>query len=145
MNSRFTRGVAGLLLVGAIFIGYWGLVISQQPTPVTETVSQPTAPLVALVHDVLPLVSLTVAELARRAAAALTVVLAVPEERRLTRYWAGGNDSSANFYATNSHLFQFTPLALGSASKGLARNDTVATLHPGIEVIRGNHASQQTP
>lgn len=45
----------------------------------------------------------------------------------------------------NSHLFQFTQLALGSASKGLAINDTVATLHPGIEVIRGNQASQQTP
>lgn len=315
MNSRFTMGLAGLLLVGAIFVGYWGLVLSQQPAPVTETVSQPAAPVmvekvvataedqtrqpvVVLVRDVPPFVPLTAADLAleklrsapagslgsidqavgrtpwrhlsagtwlsddsfeaggplarmirsneralavavdevigvagqlspgdsvdvmlflrqdttnlqqsaqivvpamrvlsvgeqlgltndgkpasptastaeklkqdQRRAAARTVVLAVPEqllsrlmlatqvgtlrlavrsseERRLTHYWAGENDSSANLYATNSHLFQFTQLALGSASKGLARNDTVATLHPGIEVIRGNQASQQTP
>lgn len=315
MNSRFTMGMAGLLLVGAILVGYWGLVLSQQPAPVTETVSQPAAPVVVekvvataedqtrqpvvvLVRDVPPFVPLTAADLAleklrsapagslssieqaigrtpwrplsagtwlsddsfeaggplarmirsneralavavdevigaagqlspgdyvdvmlflrqdttnlqhsaqivvpamrvlsvgeqlgltndgkpasptastaeklkqdQRRAAARTVVLAVPEqllsrlmlatqvgtlrlavrsseERRLTRYWAGENASSANLHATNSHLFQFTQLALGSASKGLARNDTVATLHPGIEVIRGNQASQQTP
>jgi hypothetical protein len=111
MNGRFTMGLAGLLLlVGAIVVGcYWGL-LSQQPAP-----------------DVPTFVPLTAADLV------------------LERYWAGENDSSANFYATHSHLFQFTQLALGSASKGLARNDTVATLHPGIEVIRGNQAPQQTP
>lgn len=315
MNSRFTMGLAGLLLVGAILVGYWGLVLSRQPAPVTESVNQPTAPVmvekvvasaedqtrqpvVVLVHDVPPFVPLTAADLAveklrsapagslnrldqavgrtpwrhlgagtwlsddsfeaggplarmirsneralavavdeviaaagqlspgdyvdvmlflrqdttnlqrsaqivvpamrvlsvgeqlglsndgkpasptastaeklkqdQRRAAARTVVLAVPEqllsrlmlatqvgtlrlavrsieERRLTRYWAGENDSSANLLAANSHLFQFTQLALGSTSKGLARNDTVTTLHPGIEVIRGNQASQQTP
>jgi len=33
MNSRVTMGLAGLLLLGAVFFGYWGLVLSRQPAP----------------------------------------------------------------------------------------------------------------
>lgn len=132
MNSRFVMGLAGLLLVGAILVGYWGLVLSQQTAPITETVSQPAAPVV--VEKVVA----TAEDLTRQPSVAL--VRDVPPFVPLT-----ASVSSADLYATNSHLFQFTQLALGSASKGLARNDTVATLHQGIEVIRGNQASQQTP
>ncbi|MDR9752286.1 Flp pilus assembly protein CpaB [Pseudomonas sp. SZMC_28357] len=84
MNSRFTMGLAGLLLVGAIIVGYWGLVLSRQPTPVVEA-SPPSAPLttanvidktvataedqtrqpvVVLLHDVPPFTPLTAADLA---------------------------------------------------------------------------------
>ena len=84
MNSRFTMGLAGLLLVGAIIVGYWGLVLSRQPTPVVET-PPPSAPLttanvidktvataedqtrqpvVVLLHDVPPFTPLTAADLA---------------------------------------------------------------------------------
>jgi hypothetical protein len=96
MSRRFTMGLAGLLLVGAIFVGYRGLILSHQPAPIAETVIQPAAPV------------------------------------------------AANLYATNCHLFQFTQLALGAASKGLAKHDPVAALRPAIEIIRGNQASQQS-
>jgi pilus assembly protein CpaB len=112
MSSRFTMGLAGLFLVGAIFVGSWGLVLSHQPAPVTETVSQPTAPVM------------------------VEKVVAAAEDQTRQRVVVLVRDVPP---------FQFTQLALGSASEGLARNDTVATLHPGIEVIRGNQASQQTP
>jgi pilus assembly protein CpaB len=315
MNSRFTMGLAGLLLVGAIFAGYWGLILSRQPAPIVESVAQPVAPLtvekavataedqtrqsvVVLLHDVPPFVPITAADLAleklhtapagslssidqavgrtpwrhlsagtwlsndsfdaggplarmihsderalavavdevigaagqlspgdyvdvmlflrqdianaqqsaqivvpamrvlsvgeqlgltndgksasppasleeklrleQRRAAARTVVLAVPEqllsrlmlatqvgtlrlavrsseEQRLTRYWAGESDSPANLDAANSHLFQFTQLALGTAPKRPVRNGPTAAPRLAIEVIRGNQVTQQTP
>lgn len=40
MNSRITLGVAIFLLLGALFAGYWGLVLSRQtPTPVSVSVA----------------------------------------------------------------------------------------------------------
>ena len=44
MNSRVTMGLAGLLLVAALIVGYWGLVLSRQPQTVTEPVAAPVAP-----------------------------------------------------------------------------------------------------
>ncbi len=80
MNSRVTMGLAGLLLVGAVFFGYWGLVLSRQPEPTpvsapptTASVVQQTAttaedqtrqPVVVLVHDVPPFVPLVASDLA---------------------------------------------------------------------------------
>ncbi|MGE8147908.1 Flp pilus assembly protein CpaB [Pseudomonas frederiksbergensis] len=81
MNSRVTMGLAGLLLLGAIFVGYWGLVLSRQPVPAAAPVATPTAtvtvektvaaaedqtrqPVVVLVHDVPPFTPLTAADLA---------------------------------------------------------------------------------
>lgn len=80
MNSRFTMGLAGLLLVGALIAGYWGLVLSRQPAPVTEPVAVPAQPgavektvttvedqtrqpVVVLLHDVPPFTPLTAADL----------------------------------------------------------------------------------
>jgi len=80
MNSRVTMGLAGLLLLGAIFVGYWGLVLSRQPAPVAAPVAPPTAvvsvektvaiaedqtrqPVVVLTHDVPPFTPLTAADL----------------------------------------------------------------------------------
>lgn len=69
------------------------------------------------------------------------------EEKNLARYWAGENDSIDTIDATNSQLFQFTELAMARAPKGgmvagpVASGGTPAPRR-GIEVIRGNQASQ---
>ncbi len=45
MNSRVTMGLAVLFLLGALFAGYWGLVLSRQPVPApTIPVAQTVAP-----------------------------------------------------------------------------------------------------
>ncbi|MFC6336804.1 Flp pilus assembly protein CpaB [Pseudomonas sp. CCM 7891] len=77
MNSRFSMILAGLLLVGALFAGYWGLVLSRTPAPAAVP-STPTATVektidavedqtrqsvVVLAHDVPPFVALTDADL----------------------------------------------------------------------------------
>ncbi|BCQ66719.1 Flp pilus assembly protein CpaB [Pseudomonas sp. Eqa60] len=79
MNSRLTMGLAGLLLVGAVFFGYWGLVLSRKPEPappvqpVAPSVVEPTTtsaedqtrqPVVVLVRDVPPFVPLAADDLA---------------------------------------------------------------------------------
>lgn len=78
MNSRVTMGLAGLLLVAAVIVGYWGLVLSRQPVaiepvppPVTVALEKTVASaedqtrqaVVVLVHDVLPFTPLTAADL----------------------------------------------------------------------------------
>lgn len=76
MNSRLTMGLAAVLLIGAIIAGYWGLVLSRQPTetappavtpsaPLTNAVEDPTrVPVVVLVRDVPPFIALTADDLA---------------------------------------------------------------------------------
>jgi len=51
MSSRVTMGLAVLFLLGALFAGYWGLVLSRQPAPapvaaVTQTATPASAPAV---------------------------------------------------------------------------------------------------
>jgi pilus assembly protein CpaB len=77
MNSRVTMGLAAVLLLGAVFVGYWGLVLSRQPAPVAEapvapnvTVEKTVAiaedqtrqPVVVLLQDVPPFTPLTAAD-----------------------------------------------------------------------------------
>ena len=77
MNSRVTMGLAALLLLGAVFVGYWGLVLSRQPAPVAEAPVAPAVsieqtvaiaedqtrqPVVVLLHDVAPFTPLTAAD-----------------------------------------------------------------------------------
>lgn len=80
MNSRITMVLAGFLLLGAIVVGYFGLVLSRQepppapapqtPTPVTvekavvAVEDQTRQAVVVLVHDVPPFVALSAADLA---------------------------------------------------------------------------------
>ncbi|MGE8309156.1 MAG: Flp pilus assembly protein CpaB, partial [Pseudomonas protegens] len=79
MNSRLTMGLAGLLLVGAVFFGYWGLVLSHKPEPAppvqpaapsvvepatTSAEDQTRQPVVVLVRDVPPFVPLAADDLA---------------------------------------------------------------------------------
>lgn len=78
MNSRVTLGLAGILLLGAIIAGYWGLTLSRQapaaepvvaapdtpvatPAPVEDPTRQP---VVVLVRDIAPFVTITAADVA---------------------------------------------------------------------------------
>jgi len=77
MNSRFSMILAGLLLIGALIAGYWGLVLSRPATPVVEPAPPPVTventvaavedqtrqPVVVLARDVPPFVPLTAADL----------------------------------------------------------------------------------
>lgn len=77
MNSRFSMMLAGVLLVGALIAGYWGLVLTRPAAPVaapTEPVvsvektvaaveDQTRKPVVVLVHDVPPFTPLVAADL----------------------------------------------------------------------------------
>lgn len=78
MNSRVTLGLAGILLLGAIIAGYWGLTLSRQapaaepvvaasatfvdtPAPVEDPTRKP---VVVLVRDIAPFVTITAADVA---------------------------------------------------------------------------------
>lgn len=66
------------------------------------------------------------------------------EEKNLQRYWAGDNDLAARLDSTNRNLLHFNQLSLSSPAR-----TTVASGAPrmarGVEVIRGNQVTQQTP
>ncbi|QHF42865.1 Flp pilus assembly protein CpaB [Pseudomonas sp. S35] len=76
MSSRISMILAGLLLLGALVAGYWGLVLSR-PEPAPAVITQPVAntlaiaqvedptrqPVVVLAHDVPPFAALTAADL----------------------------------------------------------------------------------
>ncbi|WP_338724460.1 Flp pilus assembly protein CpaB [Pseudomonas tolaasii] len=109
--------------------------------------------------------AITAEEKAQRRAPSRTVVLAVPEpllsrlmlatqagtlrlavrssdERLLSHYWAGESDAPAKVQSANRDLYQFTQLAFAPAPKKIAQGSPRRT---GVEVIRGNQATQQTP
>ncbi|AZF19419.1 Flp pilus assembly protein CpaB [Pseudomonas sp. R3-52-08] len=110
--------------------------------------------------------ALTAEEKAQRHAPSRTVVLAVPEqllsrlmlatqagtlrlavrsadERLLSHYWAGADDAPGNLQNANRDLYQFTQLAFAQAPRKVAQSS--APRRAGVEVIRGNQATQQTP
>lgn len=101
-------------------------------------------------------------------ASARTVLLAVPEhllsrlmlaaqagvlrlavrsadEKRLSRYWAGESDSSANFASANRELIQFSQLAMTPPPKPVATNGGTAPRKSSVEVIRGSEITQHNP
>lgn len=109
--------------------------------------------------------AMTAEEKAQRRAPSRTVVLAVPEqllsrlmlasqagtlrlavrsadERLLSQYWAGESDAPGKLQSANRDLYQFTQLAFAQAPKKVAPS---APHRTGVEVIRGNQATQQTP
>ena len=109
--------------------------------------------------------AMTAEEKAQRRAPSRTVVLAVPEqllsrlmlasqagtlrlavrssdERLLSHYWAGESDTPAKLQSANRDLYQFTQLAFAQAPKKVAQS---APRRTGVEVIRGNQATQTTP
>ncbi|WP_416364470.1 Flp pilus assembly protein CpaB [Pseudomonas sp. NFX183] len=109
--------------------------------------------------------AMTAEEKAQRRAPSRTVVLAVPEqllsrlmlasqagtlrlavrsadERLLSQYWAGESNAPDKLQSANRDLYQFTQLAFAQAPKKVAQS---APHRTGVEVIRGNQATQQTP
>lgn len=114
MNSRLTLVLAGVLLVGAVVTGYWGLTLSREPVqPATAPVAPPVAPVervdsqlqaqvdeqqrtsvVVLARDVQPLVPITRDDLAiERLQIAPPGSFAKPEDllgRTLWRHTAAG-------------------------------------------------------
>ena len=110
--------------------------------------------------------ALTLEEKAQIHAPSRTVVLAVPEqllsrlmlatqagtlrlavrsadERLLSRYWAGEGDAPGNLQNADRDLYQFTQLAFTQAPQRVAQSSPPR--RAGVEVIRGNQATQQTP
>ncbi len=110
--------------------------------------------------------AMTAEEKAQRHAPSRTVVLAVPEqllsqlmlatqagtlrlavrsadERLLSHYWAGESDAPGKLQSANRDLYQFTQLAFVQAPKKVAQGGPAR--RSGVEVIRGNQATQQTP
>ncbi|WP_397450089.1 Flp pilus assembly protein CpaB [Pseudomonas sp. NA-150] len=106
-------------------------------------------------------------KLEQRRSSARTVVLAVPEqmlsrlmlatqsgilrlavrsaeEKNLQRYWAGDNDLVARLDSTNRNLLHFNQLTLSTAPKP-PTVASAARAPRGIEIIRGNQVTQQTP
>lgn len=82
------------------------------------------------------------------ATSAGTLRLAVrsADEQLLSQYWAGNNDAPANLQSANRELYQFTQLAMLGAPKRVAQaGGANETRRSGIEVIRGNQATQQNP
>jgi pilus assembly protein CpaB len=101
-------------------------------------------------------------------ASARTVLLAVPEqllsrlmlaaqagvlrlavrsadEKRLSRYWSGENDSAGNVSNANRELIQFNQLAMTPPSRTVITMGASAPRRTGVEIIRGNQITQQTP
>lgn len=77
-------------------------------------------------------------------AGVLRLAVRSAEEKRLAHYWAGENDSNANLARADRDLVQFSQLALVGTPKALTLGST-APRKSGVEVIRGNQVTQQTP
>jgi pilus assembly protein CpaB len=75
-------------------------------------------------------------------AGTLRLAVRSADERLLSHYWAGESDAPGNLQSANRDLYQFTQLAFAQAPKKLAQGSPRRT---GVEVIRGNQATQQTP
>jgi pilus assembly protein CpaB len=75
-------------------------------------------------------------------AGTLRLAVRSADERLLSQYWAGESDAPGKLQSANRDLYQFTQLAFAQAPKKVAQS---APHRTGVEVIRGNQATQQTP
>lgn len=78
-------------------------------------------------------------------AGVLRLAVRSAEEKRLSRYWAGESESPANIANANRELVQFNQLAMTAPPKPIASRGAAAPRKAGVEVIRGNEITQQTP
>lgn len=78
-------------------------------------------------------------------AGVLRLAVRSAEEKRLSRYWAGESESPANIANANRELVQFNQLAMTAPPKPIASRGAAAPRKSGVEVIRGNEITQQTP
>ena len=78
-------------------------------------------------------------------AGVLRLAVRSAEEQRLAHYWAGESASPANLANANRDLVQFSQLALVGTPKPLTLGASTAPHKKGVEIIRGNQVTQQTP
>lgn len=78
-------------------------------------------------------------------AGVLRLAVRSADEKRLARYWAGERDSATNLTNANRELIQFNQLAMTAPPKPVVASAPVAPRKSGVEVIRGNELTQQTP
>ena len=78
-------------------------------------------------------------------AGVLRLAVRSADEKRLARYWAGERDSATNLANANRELIQFNQLAMTAPPKPVVASAPVAPRKSGVEVIRGNELTQQTP
>ena len=78
-------------------------------------------------------------------AGVLRLAVRSADEKRLARYWAGERDSATNLTNANRELIQFNQLAMTAPPKPVVASVPVAPRKSGVEVIRGNGLTQQTP
>ncbi|VVP95045.1 hypothetical protein PS918_03600 [Pseudomonas fluorescens] len=79
-------------------------------------------------------------------AGVLRLAVRSAEEKRLARYWAGESDSSTNLANADRDLIQFNQLAMTPPPKTtVAFGASTPARKSGVEVIRGNEITQQTP
>ena len=78
-------------------------------------------------------------------AGVLRLAVRSADEKRLARYWAGERDSATNLTNANRELIQFNQLAMTAPPKPVVASVPVAPRKSGVEVIRGNELTQQTP
>lgn len=77
---------------------------------------------------------------------ALRLAVRSADEQLLSQYWAGDNEAFAKLQSANRELYQFTQLAMLGAPKRLAQAGGASEFRrSGIEVIRGNQATQHNP
>ena len=77
---------------------------------------------------------------------ALRLAVRSADEQLLSQYWAGDNEAFAKLQSANRELYQFTQLAMLGTPKRVAQAAGASEpRRSGIEVIRGNQATQQNP
>jgi pilus assembly protein CpaB len=69
------------------------------------------------------------------------------DEQLLSQYWAGETESAINLENTKRDLYQFNQLSFSQAPANSFGPATAngASKRSGVEVIRGNQVTQQTP
>ena len=78
-------------------------------------------------------------------AGVLRLAVRSADEKRLAHYWAGERDSATHLTNANRELIQFNQLAMTAPPKPVVASVPVAPRKSGVEVIRGNELTQQTP
>ena len=77
-------------------------------------------------------------------AGTLRLAVRSADEQRLSKYWAGEQQSVTNLENAKRSLYQFNQLAMASPARAPVSSPSGAPRVRGIEVIRGNQTSQQS-
>ena len=80
----------------------------------------------------------------QRQAGTLRLAVRSADEQRLSKYWAGEQESSTNLENAKRSLYQFNQLSLTSPARAPVSSPAGAPRVRGIEVIRGNQTAQQS-